>query len=372
MSKKLISRTVFRRGVLHTIRLLIIYGTVLLSGALSAQVSLAQQQKQDFRPSYLENGLYTEGWDQIFYFPDGTLLIGQFTVTNVSFGDHNAGTLGVLYRPDQAPVIIKKSRSKEKWNFASDRFEFTVLRHRLTGTAPNYNMAIRKVSGEIVLEFTATAPIWRLGRTVQVGDEFQYVSFYAPLAVGRARYRLPEGEKRGLGQWLELGEGTGFAVRYVNSTATDELFRSTTRLVSVEPKGPRPVIYLVQKLDGTRTAHVALFDHGRLLHSTVVPLQMSGSMKNKRFPEDIELDIGDDNFRLTGTIKTNSLVGRLDPVDLLKPYVRVFIRLFNTPVHHRYLANYKLSYANRGGKVQRLAGRAVLDHMLHSESENNR
>ena len=179
--------------------------TVLCNGALSAQVSLAQKKEQDFSPSYLENGLYTEGWDQIFYFPDGTLLIGQFTVTNVSFGDHNAGILGVLYRPDQVPVIIKKSRSKEKWTFASDHFDFSVLRNRLTGTAPNYKMAIRKVSGEIELEFTANAPIWRLGRTVQVGDDFQYVSFYAPLAVGRARYRLPKGEKGKFGDWRDEG-----------------------------------------------------------------------------------------------------------------------------------------------------------------------
>jgi len=320
---------------------------------------------QDHHPVLVEeNGLYTEGWDQLFYFPDGTLIIGQFTVTNLGIGDHNAGVLGVIYPPKGEPVVLKKSRRWEHWSFSKKELDITVAEHRLKGRRPDYKLQIHKASGELDLDFSATSVPWRIGRTVQSEQGYQYVSFYAPLARARVRYRVA-GPNDELGEWRELRDGHGFALRYLNTVSADELFSSATRIVPLGTKGPLPVFYLINPRQQVPMVHAMLFDKGKTVATLAAPnlVPRSVARLTNNVPAVIPIDVSMDNVRLTGTIKVDRLLGQLDPVDLLKPYVRIFVRLFNTPINYRYLANYDLIYV-RNGRSQRLTGRALVDHMV--------
>ena len=80
-------------------------------------------------------------------------------------------------------------------------------------------------------------------------------------------------------------------------------------------------------------------------------------------PEVLSIDVKNNGSRLIGKVKITRVLSRLDPVDLLKAYIRIFVRLLNTPLHYRYLANYDLSWTHKGA-TKRLVGKALIDHMV--------
>lgn len=323
----------------------------------------------DFQPSLLSDEWYSEGWDQIFYFPDGSLIVSQITVLNIGFGGHHAGVFSMLVAPDGTKTIVKQSRSNRDWEFSGAELGLEVADHRLNGRPPEYRVLIRKPPDEVDIAFESLTEAWRLGKTQERDDDFQYVSFYAPIADASGRYRLEKGAGSNPEQWHDLEGGRGFAVRYVNSIGLHELISSATRIVDLERSTVSFVIYTSVDNSGGAQNHLALFQDGRVVHeSKGFELQTSGLPESadndsRDIPDNYTIDIEQDDFTLTGTVKIEKFLARVDPVDSLKPFVRTIVKLLNTPIQYRYLAKYDLDYTS-GGQTARLQGQALLDHMV--------
>lgn len=333
----------------------------------------------DQRPSLLSDEWYSEGWDQIFYFPDGTLLVSQITVLNIGFGGHHAGVFAMHLAPDGRKTIIKQSRSNREWEFAETELDLQVANHRLRGRHPEYQSLIRKGARAIDIRFESMTEAWRPGRTLDRDGDYQYVSFYAPLADATARFTLGDGQETAAAEWHDLAQGRGFGLRYVNSIGLHDLILNSTRIVDLERTPISPVIYTSVDTEGGVQNHLVLFEDGRVLHeSEGFDLQTKGRIETagddtRDIPDHYSIEIKEDGFTLSGTVKIERFLARVDPVDSLKPFVRTIVKLLNTPIQYRYLARYDLEY-NSGGGTSRLQGRALMDHMVlrHEKKQRNR
>ena len=323
----------------------------------------------DFRPSLLEDEWYSEGWDQIFYFADGSLLVAQITILNIGFGSHHAGVFTMLVTPDGAKSIIKQSRSNKEWKSADNALDLQIANHRLHGTVPDYRLLIRQSYGEAEVSFNAIAEPWRLGKTLEIGKAYQYVSFYAPMLEARGRYRIRATNETDLPDWQSLQGGRGFAVRYVNSIGLHKLIRSSSRIVDIDNSEISPILYVSIDTEGQQQTNLALYKNGRLLHEARgIELQWENRVEDsdndkREIPDNYRIDISEEDFSLKGTIKIEEFLARVDPVDSLKPFVRTIVKFLNTPIQYRYLANYDLEY-HSSSQQRRLQGRALIDHMV--------
>ena len=180
----------------------------------------AAEDITDEQPLFLRDEWYSEGWDHLFYFADGTFLAVQISVVNIGFGSHHAGVLGLVVPPRGETLLLRQSRSHREWEFSEDHLDLEIARHKLYGNSPDYHIRLRKKEGEIDVDFTAQAEAWRLGRILQSRKGYKYLSFYAPLVDATARYRaaatgeLVDGSGADL-PWVDLEQGRGFAARYV-------------------------------------------------------------------------------------------------------------------------------------------------------------
>ena len=331
----------------------------------------------DIQPSLLRDEWYSEGWDQLFYFSDGSLLVTQMTVLNIGFGSHHAGVFGLLVTPDRTPTLIKQSRSNMEWTFAEDHLDIQVAKNRFSGRHPEHEVRIRMSHGEIEVNFEAEAEPWSLGRTLELGEDYQYVSFTAPFAHADAKYRfLNDGET--LPDWQSLTDGRGFAVRYINSTGLHDLIKSSTRIVSISGNTIQPILYTSQDETGDHQAVLGIFKDGRLLHQSqgftlgIESRRETAGNDKRDIPRKITVDINAEDFSLQGTIDINEFLARIDPVDLLKPFVRTIVKLLNTPIQYRYLASYDFIFRN-GEEQVKVQGQALMDHtVLRYQKEDQR
>lgn len=324
---------------------------------------------QDHRPSLLSDEWYSEGWDQTFYYPDGSLTISQITVLNIGFGSHHAGVFAMYVAPDGRKTIVKQSRSNREWEFSEDVLDLRIAEHRLEGSPPRYQALIRKKTDEVDISFESLGEPWRLGKTLERDGGYQYVSFYAPIADASGRFRLGKSDGSDAPEWHQLEGGRGFAVRYVNSIGLHDLIRSATRIVDLERSEISPVIYTSVEEDGAVQNHIALFRDGRIIHTSHgFELETGGRPETadddvRNIPDNYRIAVEEEGFSLSGTIRIDKFLARVDPVDSLKPFVRTIVKLLNTPIQYRYLAKYDLDYVS-GGQTVRLQGRALMDHMV--------
>ena len=355
------------------------FAMMLALTVLAATADESGDAVSDFRPSLLSDEWYTEGWDQIFYFPDGSLIVSQITILNIGFGGHHAGVFSMHVAPDGRKTIVKQSRSNREWEFSETELDLKIADHRLNGLPPAYQVLIRKKVDEVDIAFTSLTEAWSLGKTIEVDGEYQYVSFYVPLADAAGRYRLKGRGGKETPEWRDLEGGRGFAVRYVNSIGLHDLIRSATRIVDLERSSISPVIYTSVDKNGGVQNHLALFQNGRILHmSKGFELQTSGRTETadedtRSIPDNYSINIEKENFSLKGTVEIKKYLARVDPVDSLKPFVRTIVKLLNTPIQYRYLAEYDLEYSSEG-QTKRLQGQALLDHMVlrHERKQGSR
>jgi len=337
--------------------------------ALPTQAEEISDDAIDFRPSLLRDEWYSEGWDQVFYFEDGSLLVAQITILNVGFGSHHAGVFAMLVTPDGKKTIIKQSRSNRKWEFSENLLDLQIAENRLSGKFPAFQVLIRQSKGEVEVDFTATAEPWRLGKTLKLGEAYQYVSFYAPALEAEGRYRIRADKETEYPEWQSVAGGRGFAVRYVNSIGLHNLIRSSTRIVDLENANISPILYTSVDKEGRQQGYLTLYENGRLIHEAggfelLVKNRVETADDDKRnIPESYRIHVEEKGISLTGTIETEKFLARVDPVDSLKPFVRTIVKFLNTPIQYRYLANYDLDYQKDGQQV-RLHGRALIDHMV--------
>ncbi len=327
-------------------------------------------QIDDHRPVLLGKELYTEGWDQYFLFDDGAFLAVQLLISNFGPTDHRALVIGTLLPADGGePLIIKNGRGRKDWSFDDHELDLRVARHRFSGAHPHYRLYMGNSRGEIELTLQASVETWRPGRVPDSGGEkYHYASFLMPQAEARGRFRRGSQSRGDLQPWRTLSNGRGFAVRHVNSSSLARVARTWIRLAPLEtPTASAPVFYLVQRPDAEPAVFLAVVGGGRIQRQwSQLPVTLTASDNaggtEGQLPETVRWEKMVAGGVLKGKISFTRLLQRFDPIQELKPIERLFVRLLNTPTHHRYLAHYELSYPGEDGE-RRLRGSALAEVM---------
>ncbi len=345
---------------------------------LGAALAFATDIK-DHRPLLLGAESYTEGWDQYFYFEDGTFLAVQILISNYGPTDHRALVIGSLLSPDSdKPLVIKNGRGREDWSFDDRQLDLKIAHHRFSGTHPNYRLYLRNSRGEVDLAVEARGEPWRLGHIPDPESaRFQYASYTMPMAHARGRYRRGSESAGDAGAWQPLRNGRGFAIRYLNNSSLSKVSRSWMRIASIDSQDPSsPVFYLVQRPGQRQSSFLAVMGGGRIRQQwTRFPVTLISPEIDA--PNEAEYDVAVDRlpphaiqFQIAGTdgtvegkITMTRLLQRFDFVRELKPIERFFVQFLNTPVHYRYLAQYDLTYRGKDGD-QQLTGTALAEIMM--------
>ncbi len=345
-------------------------------GLGAAQAS--ESEVKDHRPVLLGAESYTEGWDQYFYFEDGTFLAVQFFISNYGPTDHRAMVIGSLSSSQSnEPMVIKNGRGRKDWSFEDSKLDLKVANHRFSGTHPHYRLYLRNSRGEVDLNVEASVDPWRLGHIPDAASEiFQYVSYIMPMARAQGRFRRGSESTGSAGPWKTLRDGRGFAIRYLNNSALSKVARSWVRVATIDTQDPSsPVFYLVQRPGQKQSSFLAITVGGEIRQqwtgfpvTLVIPEQDAPNeaehdAEDYRLPPDaIQFQITGADGTVTGNITMTRLLQRFDFVRELKRIERFFVRFLNTPVHYRYLAQYDLSYQGKEGG-QRLTGTALAEIM---------
>ncbi len=340
---------------------------------LGAAQAFATEVK-DHRPVLLGAESYTEGWDQYFYFEDGTFLAVQLFISNYGPTDHRALLIGSLLSPDgEKPLVIKNGRGRKDWSYDEGQLDLKIAHHRFSGTHPDYRLYLRNSRGEVDLTVEARGESWRLGHIPDPESaKFQYASYMMPMAHAQGRYRRGSESAGTAGPWQTLRNGRGFAIRYLNSSSLSKVARSWIRVAPIDSQDPSsPIFYLVERSGQKQSSFLAIMDGGQIRHSwqkfpvTLITPENDAednSADERRPPRAIQFQIAGTDGTVEGKITMTRLLQRFDFVRELKPIERFFVQFLNTPVHYRYLAQYDLTYQdNDGGR--RLTGTALAEIM---------
>ncbi len=327
------------------------------------------------RPLFLSGERYSEGWDQYFYFPDGSLLASHFLVTNFGLGDHRGLVVGTLVRADGTTLTIKNGRARKEWTFSDDRLRLHIASHELAQEPGGFRLYLKNASGEIEADFEPLSEPWRIGRTFQGsnGETAQRVSVYAPTARVEARYRLgPRSGGDPLHEpWTDLGEGSGFALRYINAVALGSLAAGWLRAFPLHGTESRaPALTVVAKPEGGHENRFAIIDrktgHTRPLDSVRTEYQsfhtVSHGNEMHDVPREIVVAASGPGFSVSGNMVTSQFLHKFDLVEELKPVERFFVKFTTTPVHFRYLADYDF-VIDSDGSTDRLTGKALVEFL---------
>ena len=333
---------------------------------------------EDHRPVLLGAESYTEGWDQYFYFEDGTFLAVQFLISNYGPTDHRALVIGSLSSPDSdKPLVIKNGRGRKDWSFDDRQLDLKVAHHRFSGTHPHYRLYLRNSRGEVELTVEARVKSWQLGLIPDAESEkFQYASYMMPMAQARGRYRRGSESGGDAGPWQTLRNGRGFAFRYLNSTSLSKVAPVWIRVAPIDSQdSASPIFYLVQRPGQEQSSFLAIMGGGQIRQQwTKFPVTLitpendapneaeDDTDADRRPPSTIEFQIAGTDGAVEGKITMTRLLQRFDFVRELKPIERFFVQFLNTPVHYRYLAQYDLTYQGKDGG-QQLTGTALAEIM---------
>jgi hypothetical protein len=335
---------------------------------------------EDHRPVLLGAESYTEGWDQYFYFEDGSFLAVQFLISNYGPTDHRALVIGSLLPADGGKsLVIKNGRGRKDWSFDERQLDLKVAHHRFSGTHPNYRLYLRNSRGEIELDVKALVESWRLGRIPDPeSTRFQYASYMVPMAQAQGRYRRGvDGDGDGdVGEWQMLRDGRGYAIRYLNNSSLSKVARKWIRVASIgNPDSASPIFYLVQRAGQEQSSFLAITggegirQQWKTFPVTLIAPEHDGPNEaedndehDRLLPDALQFQTAGTNGSIEGKITMTRLLQRFDFVRELKPIERFFVQFLNTPVHYRYLAQYDMTIQGNDG-VQRLTGTALAEVM---------
>ena len=317
-------------------------------------------QDDSWRPRLMDDGDYTEYWEQQFLFDGGSLVTGQFLITNLPLSKHHGLMIATLKPPGGAAIVIKNGRQRSGWRFDGGLPGLTVFQHRISGRHPDYLMRLHNTAAELDVSYTAG------GRGLAVtrpgdGHDLPEVTLYAPTAAATARWR-PGPEIGGAGPdgaWQDLGGGAGYGLHVVQKHSLNHTLRRWRRVTSVARTADhRPVLHDFITPDGDRhTVLLMLPPRGPALTFRSVEV-LEDETSGSRY---ITARAGD--MTVKGTI---TLTGTLEDFilkDLLNGVEKALAGPLADIVRHRHKATYSLTLAADGLDIH-VGGTALAEDIV--------
>ncbi|NOZ09953.1 MAG: hypothetical protein GXP09_02730 [Gammaproteobacteria bacterium] len=324
-----------------------------------------------FQPLLLGASDYTEGWENFFYFDDGSLLVTHFMVSNMGPGYHRGIMVSTLSTADGHTYVIKNGRKRKQWSGVSGPHRFGVAKHYIGEAENEYRIHLENSTAEIDINFSAVGVPWQGKRVTLPGDNgnlYQDLMFYAPYLTATGRYR--PGSKSGGEEdeaWRPLTGGQGFALRYVTGTGIHNLATHRLRLTTLGTASQRLTADLIKTPDGQWHPRMAIWAEGQLQHQfdavKLEPFWPNEHLSQaKDIPRGFHISATDGDTRLSGTLYLSQLLHRFDVLANMTLLDRLFLGAFSAPVQSRYRADYQLRLSHNGHS-RTLDGQALVEYV---------
>ncbi|MBT5032458.1 MAG: hypothetical protein HOM55_09220, partial [Proteobacteria bacterium] len=133
-----------------------------------------------YTPAYLSPSTYSEGWDFVFGFADGTVVSAQIVVSNFGRGKHRMLVLVKLTDPDGHDMTLKNGRDRVDWFKHQGEFDYEIAKHHFWKQGNTFYFRFSHPTGDIDLTAVSVTEPWDLGIVWSSGKGYQYANIFAP------------------------------------------------------------------------------------------------------------------------------------------------------------------------------------------------
>ena len=320
-----------------------------------------------YTPAYLSPSAYSEGWDFVFDFADGTVVSAQIAVSNFGKGKHRMLVLVKLTDPDGREMTLKNGRDRVDWFKHQGEFDYEIAKHHFWKQGNTFYFRFSHPTGDIDLTAVSVTEPLDLGVVWSGGKGYQYANIFAPRMRVSGRYRTQSRDDGTVSEYQTLSDGYGHGLRHITSSAMGEAsgawLRGFASGASTQAE-LSPVIDMRQLKNGNTRGNIRLLDDaGEVIDDLSFETEIS-LLKGRR--EDccsvISVSAISEAGILSGTIHLMQQVQQFNVVNELKPFERFFVSIFKTPVNSRYRMSYDLNY-NANDSSQGVQGQGLADLM---------
>jgi hypothetical protein len=302
-----------------------------------------------YAPAYLNGSTYSEGWDFLFDFDDGTIISAQIAVSNFGTGKHRMLVLIKLTEPGGREITLKNGRGRSDWSKHEGEFDYQIAQHHFWKDDDIFYFRFSHPSGDIDLVAESMADPLDLGVVWSGGKRgYQYVNIFAPKMAVSGQYRIKDEDTGVVEEYQTLDKGVGHGLRHVTSSAMGEAATAWLRAFATGSSSNNdlnPVVDIRQLKDGKTKANIQLLDSKASVVDDLSFEIEASLLEDSRAECCLLIPINaTGSGSLNGTISLNTQVQKFDVVDELKPFERFFVRMFKTPVNTRYRISYDFTY----------------------------
>ncbi len=334
---------------------------------LIAVTPVSAQSPVTTKPALLDDGDYTEYWEQYFYLSDGSLITSQFLAANFPWpvGKEHGVMLGTLVTPKGELYVIKNGRDLGEWGFSEDAMDIFIHTHRLKQQNGGYSVHLENTMG--IADIELTSPFGTFDhQKFSSEDGYVEASFYAPYMTGHGNWQLgPEAGFNPAGPVHNADHATGFGIHVVMTDKVDKLINSWTRVVGVSEQEVKPFLSAIVHEGDSEDVIFKLLGDGVIIDEfSDVDIEYDRMTKEKdaSYPKRIKISAKGNNGEISGTIDYASKFSHFNLNDHLNFFEKSFAQSNPVVTNFRYLADYDLVYKTAEGET-RLTGKALSEYV---------
>lgn len=331
---------------------LFVFGLNVCSGIFSGSAS--SQVSAPFAPQLLEQGEYSEYWEQFLVFEDGTILSSQFLIANFPFSRHRGIMVSSLLLPDGERLVIKNGRSRKGWVFAPDGSAISIYQNVLAATDSGFRLKLHNTLAELELQVASVAQPWKAPRLhSQRSSGWLDFDLYAPQATAQGRWRPgPEIGADPLGPWQPLEGGRGMGLHLVLTAGLPDLMQSWLRVTALGSlDDPGFFLSNVTRPDGQHQNVLLLMRPGQEnLEFTGLSVEIleTQRIEDADLPKLLRLKAQNGAYGLEGTIRLDRFLEYFNFLDHLNSIERILATSMPPVRRLRFLATYEMVLTGPG------------------------
>lgn len=341
---------------------------LLVSTGSSHAEAAGNFQVPPMTPALLDDDNYSEFWQQVFLFEDGTFVTSEFLILNLGFSTHHGIMLSTLVRPNGDRYIIKNGRTRSGWNYQSDPFSIQIYQHSLASSPEGLVLNLHNSTAQVNLNLTTVAQPWDAVRYEAGRNGWQEVTFYAPALLAEG-YWTP-GPASGLDETdqipIELKGGYGYGVHSIQSAKLHEIMSSWLKVFAYGNENQaRPFINSIVRQDGIEENTMTLYQGG-LADQTFENIEMhivdTQEIEGTLVPYVIEVTASDGATSLSGTLQLSEILETFVLNDHLNMLERAAARSEPKLKRYRFRAEYDFVIVGNDTTVE-ITGNALSEYI---------
>ena len=348
----------FRLSVLNPVKILFLLSLFNISATVFEGFEQADLNRgiknQEIVYSPMDDFLYNEKWHFMALFDNGWALYSNVMITNIALERYSGGVEFSLYSPEGKIFTSKKDYSPEMVSASREKYQVRIAESKCGGEYPRYYLELSQDGIEVILKYENQVPGWKPGDGLVWFDKEKRKFFKYIWTSPRARV---SGFIQVQGKRISV-QGYGLQ-DYAKSNISASDY--STRWLHLRIWHPNySVVYtqidFSEKYGGGSVKFGVITDQEKIIYQgrnwIVEPVKYAHDAKyGKDYPEMISLKTGGEKVILSGNVKVERVLEKLDVFANLNMALRGIVYTFIAkPVFYRCQNQYQIELMVNGKK----------------------